>query len=101
MLALVTNCSEFELSSENKMKVYRQLFESIDTDGDGKITLKEHYTAITKLQEFSEINVDYILMALAMFGKIDLTKIEDSDEIEEFLQDKKAIHVLFLLTSLN
>ena len=92
------------------MEEYRQLFKSIDTDGDGKITLKEQCTAIKKLQEFSEINVDYILMALAMFGKIDLTKKEDSDsdsdsnsdtdsdsdsEITEFLQDKKAIHVLF------
>ena len=40
-------------------------------------------------------------LALAMFGKIDLTKIEGSDsdsdsdsEIDEFLQDKRAIHVL-------
>ena len=86
------------------MEDYRQLFKSIDTNGDGKITLKEQCTAIKKLQEFSEINVDYILMALAMFGKIDLTNMEDSDsdsdsesdsEIAEFLQDKKAIHVLF------
>ena len=84
------------------MEEYRQLFKSIDTDGDGKITLKEQCTAIKKLQEFSEINVDHILMALAMFGKIDLTKKEDSDsdsdsdsEITEFLQDKRAIHVLF------
>jgi Ca2+-binding EF-hand superfamily protein len=84
------------------MEEYRQLFESIDNDGDGKITLKEQCTAIRKLQEFSEINVDYILMALTMFGKIDLTKIEDSDsdsdsdfEIDDFLQDKRAIHVLF------
>ena len=77
------------------MEEYRQLFKSIDTDGDGKITLKEHCTAIKKLQEFSEINVDYILMALAMIEKIDLTKVEDSVEIEEFLQDKKAIHVFF------
>ena len=86
------------------MEEYRQLFKSIDTDGDGKITLKEQCTAITKLQEFREINVDYILMALAMFGKIDLTNTEDSDsdsdsesnsEIAEFLQDKRAIHVLF------
>ena len=53
------------------------------------------------MQEFSEINVDYLLMALTMFGKIDLTKIEDSDsdsdsnfEIDDFLQDKRAIHVL-------
>ena len=87
------------------MEEYRQLFESIDTDGDGKITLKEQCRAIKRLQEFSEINVDYLLMALTMFGKIDLTKIEDSDsdsdsdsefEISEFLQDKKAIHVLFI-----
>ena len=82
------------------MEEYRQLFKSIDTDGDGKITLKEQCTAIKRLQEFSEINVDYILMALAMFGKIDLTNTEDSDsdpdfEIDEFLQDKRAIHVLF------
>ena len=84
------------------MEEYRQLFESIETDGDGKITLKEQCTAIRKLQEFSEINIDYILMALTMFGKIDLTKIEDSDsdsdsdfEIDDFLQDKRAIHVLF------
>ena len=84
------------------MEEYRQLFKSIDTDSDGKITLKEHCTAIKNLEEFSEINVDYILMALAMFGKIDLTKIEDSDsdsdsdsEIAELLQDKRAIHVLF------
>ena len=83
------------------MEEYRQLFKSIDTDGDGKITLKEQCTAIKRLQEFSEINVDYILMALAMFGKIDLTNTEDSDsdsnpdfEIDEFLQDKRAIHVL-------
>ena len=82
------------------MEEYRQLFKSIDTDGDGEITLKEQCTAIKRLQEFSEINVDYILMALAMFGKIDLTNTEDSDsdpdfEIDEFLQDKRAIHVLF------
>ena len=84
------------------MEEYGQLFKLIDTDGDGKIMLKEHCTAIKKLQEFSEINVDYILMALTMFGKIDLTKIEDSDsdsdsdsEIAELLQDKRAIHVLF------
>ena len=88
------------------MEEYRQLFKSIDTDGDGNITLKEQCTAIKKLQEFSEINVDYILMALAMFGKIDLTKTEDSDsgsdfDIFDFLQDKRAIHVLFLMTSLN
>ena len=83
------------------MEEYRQLFKSIDTDGDGEITLKEQCTAIKRLQEFSEINVDYILMALAMFGKIDLTNTEDSDsdsdpdfEIDEFLQDKRAIHVL-------
>ena len=92
------------------MQEYRQLFESIDTDGDGKITLKEQCRAIKRLQEFSEINVDYLLMALTMFGKIDLTNMEDSDsdsdsesdsEIAEFLQDKRAIHVLFLLTLLN
>ena len=82
------------------MEEYRQLFKSIDTDGDGKITLKEQCTAIKKLQEFSEINVDYLLMALTMFGKIDLTKIEEPDsedgsEIDDFLQDKRAIHVLF------
>ena len=82
------------------MEEYRQLFKSIDTDGDGEITLKEQCIAIKRLQEFSEINVDYILMALAMFGKIDLTNREDSDsdpdfEIDEFLQDKRAIHVLF------
>ena len=82
------------------MEEYRQLFKSIDTDGDGKITLKEQCTAIKELQEFREINVDYILMALAMFGKIDLTKIEEPDsedgsEIDDFLQDKRAIHVLF------
>ena len=74
------------------MEEYRQLFKSIDTDGDGKIILKEHCTAITKLPEMSEINVDYILMALATFGKIDLTKIQDCDEIpeiSEFLQDKR------------
>jgi Ca2+-binding EF-hand superfamily protein len=61
------------------MEEYRQLFKYIDTDGDGKITLKKHCTAITKLQEISEINVDYVLMALAMF--------ESFDEIPEFLQD--------------
>ena len=82
------------------MEEYRQLFKSIDTDGDGEIMLKEQCTAIKRLQEFSEINVDYILMALAMFGKIDLTKIEEPDsedcfEIDDFLQDKRAIHVLF------
>ena len=77
------------------MEEYRQLFKSIDTDGDGKITLKEHCKAITKLQEISEINVDYILMALAMFGRIDLTKIEDSDEIPKFLQDKKELFMSF------
>ena len=82
------------------MEEYRQLFKSIDTDGDGEITLKEQCTAIKELQEFSEINVDYLLMALTMFGKIDLTKIEEPDsedgsEIDDFLQDKRAIHVLF------
>ena len=86
------------------MEEYRQLFESIDTDGDGKITLKEQCRAIKRLQEFSEVNVDYLLMVLTMFGKIDLTNMEDSDsdsdsesdsEIAEFLQDKRAIHVLF------
>ena len=86
------------------MEEYRQLFESIDTDGDGKITLKEQCRAINRLQEFSEVNVDYLLMALTLFGKIDLTNMEDSDsdsdsesdsEIAEFLQDKRAIHVLF------
>ena len=86
------------------MEEYRQLFESIDTDGDGKITLKEQCRAIKRLQEFSEVNVDYLLMALTMFGKIDLTNMEDSDsdsdsesdsEIAEFLQDKRPIHVLF------
>ena len=77
------------------MEEYRQLFKSIDTDGDGKITLKEHCTAITKLQEFSEINVDYILMALTMFEKNDLTEIEDFDEIPEFLQDKRELFMSF------
>ena len=82
------------------MEEYRQLFKSIDTDGDGKLILKEQCTAIKKLQEFSEINVDYLLMALTMFGKIDLTKMEEPDsedglEIDDFLQDKRAIHVLF------
>ena len=77
------------------MEEYKQLFKSINTDGDGKITLKEHCTALSKLPEMSEINVDYILMALTMFEKNDLTEIEDFDEIPEFLQDKRELFMSF------
>ena len=51
------------------MDVYEQLFKSIDTDSDGKITLEEFRIAATKLPEFSDVNIDYTLTS--MFGSTD------------------------------
>ena len=51
------------MKTKIKMEEYNQLFKSINTDGDGKLTIKEVCKAIAKLPEFSNINIDNILKA--------------------------------------
>ena len=85
------------------MDVYEQLFKSIDTDSDGKITLKDFRIAATKLPEFSDVNINYILTSMfeSTDSDPDTTKFCNCNKIKIDLPSfMESIELFLVLQSL-